>query len=97
MGQTNGIERGFQPVMNGRIFATNFGDAREGDTVDGLTFDDAEPHLDQVHPRRRGRGEVAVDPQVVLEPVFDRRSLVGGIVVHHQVQILVGVGLGDLF
>jgi hypothetical protein len=38
--------------------------------ADGLAFDDAEPDLDQVQPRSRGRGEVDMDPGVPRHPGF---------------------------
>ena len=57
-----------------------------------MAFDDAEPDLDQVQPGARRRGEVDVDPRVGREPVADLDPLVGGVVVHHQVQLPVGVG-----
>ena len=51
-----------------------------------------------------GRGEVAVHPRVRGQPGLDGVVLVGGVVVHHQVQLpagaaraVVGVGAGDLF
>jgi len=40
----------------------------EGATVDCLTFDDAEPDLDEVEPRPRAEGEVDVDARVGGEP-----------------------------
>jgi hypothetical protein len=39
---------------------------------------------------------VHVDAGVGGQPVADLDALVGGVVVHHQVQLLVGVGAGDL-
>jgi hypothetical protein len=63
--------------------------------VDGLAFDDGEPDLDQVQPGSGGQGEVDADPGVAGEPGPHVRVLVGGIVVHHQVQLTVGVGPGD--
>jgi len=36
------------------------GDGVESAAADGLPFDDAEPHLDEVEPGRGGRGEVHV-------------------------------------
>jgi hypothetical protein len=71
---------------------------------DGLAVDDSEPDLDEVQSGP-GRGcEVHVDPGVRGEPVADLDPLVGGAVVHDQVQldglaVLVdvgGVGAGDL-
>jgi hypothetical protein len=38
----------------------------EDDAVEGLAFNDAEPHLDKVHPGRRGRSEVDVDGGLLL-------------------------------
>lgn len=38
-----------------------------------------------------------LDPRVLCEPVADLDALVGGVVVHHQVQFGFGVGAGDLF
>ncbi len=44
-----------------------------------------------------GRGEVDVDAGVLGQPGLDVGVLVGGVVVHHQVQLAsVGVGAGDL-
>ena len=38
-----------------------------------------------------------VDAGVFSQPVADLDAFVGGVVVHHQVQLLVGVGAGDVF
>ena len=62
-------------------------DGLEHAAADGLSLDDAEPDLDQVHPRRVGRGEVDLEPGVLLEPRADVGVLVGGVVVHHEVQL----------
>src|SRR4051812_27526492 len=72
-------------------------DRGEAAAADGLAFDDAEPDLDHVQPGSGGGGEVDVDPRVRREPVADLDSFVGGVVVHHQVQLPVGVGAGDVF
>src|SRR6478609_3099772 len=71
-------------------------DGGEGATVDGLLLDDGEPDLYQVQPGAGGGGEVDVDPRVGLQPGFDLGVLVGGVVVHHQVELLVGVGPRDV-
>ena len=94
--QTNGWARSFQrdELLDG---GGEFADVAEGSAVDGLAFDDAEPDLDEVHPGGRGRGEMDVDARVGGEPVADLDALVGGVVVHHQVQSLVGVGAGNVF
>lgn len=68
----------------------------EHSTADRLAFDDAEPDLDQVQPGPRRRGEVSMDPGVRGQPVTDLDTLVGGVVVHDQVQFLVGVGPGHV-
>ena len=73
-----------------------------GAAVDGRAFDDAEAGLHQVSQEPLV-GEVRVDPRVGGEPVADLDALVGGVVVHHQVQLsalavpagLVGLGLRD--
>ena len=59
-------------------------------------FDDAEPDLDEVQPRSRWWGEVDVDPGVRREPGFHLGMFVGGIVVHDQVQLLVGIAAGQV-
>lgn len=59
--------------------------------MDGLAFDDAEPDLDEVEPGRRGGGEVHVDAWIDGEPLADFDAFVGSVVVHHQMQVLVGV------
>ena len=64
--------------------------------MDGLAFDDAEPDLDQVQPRSRRGGEVDVDAGVRFEPGFHVRVLVGGVVVHDQMQLPVRVGTGEV-
>ena len=52
-----------------------------------------EPALDEVQPRRAGRGEVQHEARVGGQPALDRRRLVGGGVVEHEVDVEVG---GDL-
>ena len=46
-----------------------------------------EPALDLIEPRGRGRSEVHVEARIASEPSFDGRSLVGTIVVHHQMHV----------
>lgn len=63
--------------------------------ADRLAFDDPEPDLDEVHPEGMGRGEVHDEPRVLVQPGLHVRVLVGGVVVHHQMQrhrFPVGVG-----
>src|SRR5829696_10343668 len=54
------------------------------------------PDLDQVQPGSRGRGEVDMDPGVRRQPGLYLGMLVGGVVVHDQVQLLVGVAAGNV-
>jgi hypothetical protein len=59
-------------------------------------LDNPEPRFDEVEPRGRGRGEMRAHPRVGGQPLADLDALVGGVVVHHQVQLAAGVGPGDL-
>ena len=65
-------------------------DALEDAAPDALAGDLGEEPLDQVEPGRRGRREVQVEPRMLRQPRPHGRMLVGGVVVHHQVQIEVG-------
>src|SRR5690242_4394942 len=69
-------------------------DRGEAATADRLAFDDAKPDLDQVQPRPGRRGEVNLDPRVRRQPGADLDALVRGVVVHHEMQLDVGVGPG---
>ena len=69
------------------------GDAVEDAAAERLVGELAEPALDQVQPRRRGRGEVQVEPRVLGQPGLDVGVLVGGVVVQDQVDLQ---ALGDL-
>lgn len=62
----------------------------------GMAFDDAEPHLDQVHPPGRRRGEVHSDTQVPGEPDGDLGLRVRGVVVHCQMPLTGRKGAGDI-
>lgn len=48
--QTNGRDRSFQLVDQAADLADQLADGGEGAAVDRLSFDDAEPDLDQIHP-----------------------------------------------
>jgi len=48
-----------------------------------------EPALDEVQPRRAGRGEVQMEPWVREQPALNRLCLVGRVVVEDQVNVLV--------
>jgi hypothetical protein len=56
--------------------ADEVGDAGERAASDGLTGDDPEKDLDEVHPGRAGRGEVQRDPGVLGQPGFHGRVAV---------------------
>jgi uncharacterized protein (DUF427 family) len=64
-------------------------------TPQGLAAGDRKETLDQVQPRRRGRGEVQPDPGVAGQPGLDGGVLVGGVVVHHHMQLPSRVRPGD--
>lgn len=71
-------------------------DGGEDSSADGRTVDDGEEDLDHVEPGGAGGGEVDVDARVGLQPGAHLEGLVGCVVVHHQVQLVVGVGARDL-
>src|SRR5260370_18320789 len=70
-------------------------DAVEAAAANGLRGDQAEPALDQVEPRGAGRGEVHVQARVRGQPLFDRGMLVGSVVVADQMQLQLGIALGQ--
>ena len=63
------------------------GDAVEDAAADRLVGELAEPALDEVEPRARGRGEVQVEARVLGKPGVDVGVLVGAVVVDDQVQL----------
>ena len=54
---------------------------------DLLVCDESKEALDLIDPGRAGWREVHMPMRPLCEPVPDRFGLVGGIVVHHQVDI----------
>jgi Transposase len=70
-------------------------DAVEAAAANGLRGDQAEPALDQVEPRGAGRGEVQMEARVRDQPLFDRGMLVGSVVVADQMQLQLGIALGQ--
>ena len=70
-------------------------DAGEVATAQGLALDDGEEHLDQVQPGAIGGREVQLDPGMAGQPGLDLGVLVGGVVVHHYMQLPTRIGLGD--
>ena len=53
----------------------------------------AKESLPHVQPRRRGGGEMDVESFVAPQPSFHLGMLVGGVVVHHQMDLFVMGGL----
>ena len=49
--------------------------------------DQGKPALDQIEPRAVGWREVHVEPRTLGQPVLDQGRLVGGEVVHDQVDV----------
>ncbi len=80
------------PDLGGEVF-----DGGEGSPVDGLLLDDGEPDLDEVQPRTGCRREVDMDTWIRGKPVADFDRLVGCIVIHDQMQFLVGLGPRNVF
>ena len=67
--------------------AFEFGDALEHAAADAITCDQAEEAFDLIEPGRRSGGEMHVEARMFGQPCFDRRMLMGGIVVGDQVQV----------
>ena len=49
-----------------------------------------QPTLDLIEPGRRGRGEVRMEARMAGHPGFDRRGLMGAVIVHHQMHVKLG-------
>ena len=61
---------------------------RAVDAAADLLFGDVgEEALDLIDPRAGGRGEVNMPSRPRAEPLSDRLGLVGGVVVHHEVDV----------
>jgi len=72
-------------------------DAAMDGARDLLVGEQREPALDLVQPGGAGRCEVEVIARVAGEPCLDRRRLVDGVVVEHEMDVEVGRhGLLDL-
>src|SRR6201993_600865 len=88
---------GFGPLKRARLLIVSFEELRDRT----LQFADAamraaanllvgklcKPTLDQIQPRAVGRGEVRVKAGPLGKPVPDRRSLVGAVVVHDDMDV----------
>jgi len=62
-------------------------------SLEGRPFEDAEPDLDLVEPRRVGRGEVEMDVPMADQPAVVL-GLVGTEVVEHDVDLELRIGVG---
>jgi hypothetical protein len=58
LGPDEGVSAVVPAVDEGADLGGEVAHGLENTSADGLAFDDAEPDLDQVHPRSVGRGEV---------------------------------------
>ena len=67
-----------------------FVDAAMDAALDLLVGEQREPALDLVEPGGAGRREMQVIARVSGEPGFDRRCLVGGVIVEHQMDVEIG-------
>ena len=94
--QTKGCLRLFQPVMNWRILALR--SFTEVNTPRRMACRSMMPnHTSTRFSQDPGGGcEVHVEPWALGQPVGDFGGFVGGVVVHHQVQVLMGVGAVEL-
>jgi len=68
--------------------------ASEASPTEAFVGDLAKPPFDQVQPGTRSWDKVEMEPRVASEPGFHARMLVSPIVVHDQMQIDFGGGLG---
>ena len=83
-------------IVDGEIVVDGLlqlGDAFEDAAPDAFSGDLGEEALDHVEPGGRCRGEMDVEARVFFQPPFDRRRLVGGVVVDDQVNVQIGQGL----
>ena len=79
-----------RPVADGQILPNGgFQRARAamGAALDLLLGQRGEPALDQVEPRRAGRGEMHMKPRMAGQPSAHARRLVGAVVVENQMNV----------
>ena len=74
----------FEEVVDGHL---QFDDGAEHAATDSLSGDFGEEALDQVEPRRRGRCEIPVEPEMTFQPPLDLWCLADGVVVDDQMEI----------
>src|ERR1700745_862212 len=88
---------GFGPLKRARLLIVSFEELRDRTfqfadaalrAAANLLVDNCgKPTLDQIQPRAVGRGEVRVKAGPLGKPVPDRRSLVGAVVVHDDMDV----------
>ena len=95
--QTNGFGSALWVWIEGGDVGLEFVDTAMDAALDLLVGEQREPALDLVEPGGAGRREVQVIAPVADEPGLDRRRLVSGVVVEHQMDVEIGrYGLLDL-
>lgn len=62
-------------------------------TPNTLVSQIAEPTLDHVEPRARGRHEIQMESGMAFKPRFDLGVLVGGVIVYDQMDVELQRGL----
>lgn len=95
LGHTNGWHRWFQPLTKARILALRY--LTKPKVAVGGWRSMIPNHTSTRFNRERDVGvKCTFDARVRCEPSRTSTPLLGGVVVHHQVQLAVGVGAGDL-
>ena len=87
LGPSEGFGIGVVLIDEGGDVGFQVGDAAMDAAAYLLVGDQGEEPLDLVEPGRAGRGQVDVPAGPLGEPGTDHRGLVGGVVVHDQVDI----------
>lgn len=77
-------------VIEGQVIADGafqLNGAAVSATADLALGERGEPSLDLIEPRGKGRREVHMEARIAREPTLDGGSLVGTVVVHHQMHL----------
>ena len=89
-GPAEGPRRLVMVIDEGEDSILQFLDAAMNPAPDLTLGEKGEPALDLVEPGGVGRGEVDVIARPLGEPGLDGRRFVGGVIVHHEVDIEIG-------
>src|SRR5487761_2448725 len=94
---TQYLRRRFRPNERLRAFVMfgheisdrplQFGNAAKGSTLKSLSRDLGKKALDGVEPRGAGRGEMRMEAWMRFKPGFDKRMLVGRVVIHDDMHV----------